>query len=127
MPVPWTQVRVALRSLTADVATWVAGAERQELGSVATLIADAHHRFQWVHPFNDTNGRTGRVLDHFLLWVTFALHGNTRETSPVIEYFPSEREEEEYYEGLNEADLGRPERLRAFYVARLVAAFDPAG
>src|SRR5258708_2198180 len=39
VPVPWIQVRVALRSLTEDVATWVAGAEGQGLGSVAGLIA----------------------------------------------------------------------------------------
>ena len=82
------------------------------------------HRFQWIHPFRDTNGRTGRVLDHYLLWVTFSLRGGNRATSPAIEYFPTEREETEYYEGLVEADLGRPARLRSFYVARLVALFE---
>jgi Fic family protein len=37
--------------------------------AVANVMADAHHRFQMIHPFKDTNGRTGRVLDHYVLWV----------------------------------------------------------
>jgi hypothetical protein len=107
-----------------DLAHWVLAVERPELANVASVVADAHHRFQWIHPFQDTNGRTGRVLDHYILWVTFGLHGSTRETSPVIEYFPTEREENDYYEGLSEAYLGRPERLHSFYVRRLVALFE---
>lgn len=79
---------------------------------------------QWIHPFKDTNGRTGRVLDHYILWVTFGLHSDALETSPAIEYFPSEHHEDEYYEGLLEADLDRPERFRVFYLERLLALFD---
>jgi len=30
-----------------------------DTADVANVIADAHHRFQWIHPFKDTNGRTG--------------------------------------------------------------------
>ena len=57
------------------------------------------------------------------LWVTFGLHGTTPETSPSIEYFPTDAHENAYYAGLRDADLGRPDRLRAFYVERLVALF----
>lgn len=123
VPVPWPEVRVALRSLTDDLATWIQTAKDTDLATLATIVADTHHRFQWIHPFADTNGRTGRVVDHFLLWSTFDLRGSTWTTSPAIEYFPSEREEDEYYEGLNEADLGRPDRLREYYVERFVALF----
>lgn len=91
---------------------------------VANVIADAHHRFQLIHPFKDTNGRTGRVLDHYILWLTFELHADSLETSPSIEYFPTESHEHEYYEGLLEGDLDRPERFRAFYLGRLLALFD---
>lgn len=45
-----------------------------DTADVAHVIADAHHRFQWIHQFEDTNGRTGRVLDHYILRVTFGLH-----------------------------------------------------
>lgn len=126
VPVPWHRVRLELRNLTDDLAAWVGALGAIDVEAMATVIADAHHRFEWVHPFQDTNGRTGRVLDHQLLWVTFELHGATLETSPTIEYFPTPDHEDAYYEGLAAADAGRPERLRAFYLERLVAAFDAA-
>lgn len=128
VPVSWPTVRVELRQLTGDLRVWVGGLEGTDpsLAAVATIVADAHHRFQWIHPFYDTNGRTGRVVDHYLLWVTFQLVGSEFSAAPTLEYFPSEEYEGLYYDGLREADLGRPEPLRAFYEERLVAAFsDP--
>lgn len=124
VPVPWHEVRVALRAWSDDLGAWVTALRTIDAEAMATVIADAHHRFQWVHPFHDTNGRTGRVLDHYLLWVTFGLHGAALETSPSIEYFPTEAHEAAYYDGLRDADLGRPERLRTFYVERLVSLFE---
>jgi Fic family protein len=124
VPVPWHQVRIALRSLMDDLAAWVGALQEIDLAAIAAIIADAHHRFQWIHPFHDTNGRTGRVLDHYLLWVTFELHGGALETSPVIEYFPTDAHEDEYYEGLREADEGHAERLHAYYEERLARLFE---
>lgn len=123
--VPAHEVRVELRKLADDLRAWVAGdRERGEpdLGAISRVIADAHHRFQWIHPFPDTNGRTGRVFDHGLLWATYALSGETPENSPAIEYFPDAAAEDDYFDGLEEADLGRPERLRKFYETRLELA-----
>ena len=126
VPVPSHEVRGALRTLTLDLGAWVAALGVINTQAMAAVIADAHHRFQWIHPFHDTNGRTGRVLDHYLLWVTFDLHDATLETSPSIEYFPTTEHEDAYYEGLAEADNGKPDRLRSFYLERLVALFDEA-
>lgn len=124
--VPFTKVREELRKLAGDFGVWLeAAGQDPTLAEVAAVLADAHHRFQWVHPFLDTNGRTGRVLDHFLLWSCFGLASDSMETSPVIVYFPDERRETDYYEGLLEADLGRPERLRAYYAERLEKALSP--
>ena len=122
--VSWADVRIQLRNLTLDLAAWVGDPATMDTADVANVLADAHHRFQLIHPFKDTNGRTGRVLDHYILWVTFGLHADSLETSPSIEYFPTESHEDEYYEGLLEADLDRPERIRAFYLERLLALFE---
>lgn len=122
--VSWPDVRIQLRNLTLDLAAWIGDSATMDTADVANVVADVHHRFQLIHPFKDTNGRTGRVLDHYILWVTFGLHADSLETSPSIEYFPTESHEDEYYEGLLEADLDRPERIRAFYLERLLALFD---
>ena len=108
--VSWADVRIQLRNLALDLAAWVGDPATMDTADVANVIADAHHRFQLIHPFKDTDGRTGRVLDHYILWVTFGLHADSLETSPSIEFFPTESHENEYYEGLLEADLDRPER-----------------
>ncbi len=126
VPIPAHDVRAALRTFTQDLAAWVAALATIDTAAISVVIADAHHRFQWIHPFPDTNGRTGRVLDHYLLWVTFGLHGGALTTSPSIEYFPSASHEDAYYDGLAEADNGRPEALRAFYLERLLATFELA-
>jgi hypothetical protein len=124
VPVPWRGVPVALRQLAGDVRAWVDAAPAPpKPQDIAEIIADAHHRFQWIHPFQDTNGRTGRVLDAYYLWVTFGLAGSGVLSSVSIEPFPTEEAEDEYYEGLIEADVGRPDRLRRYYVARLEEAF----
>jgi fido (protein-threonine AMPylation protein) len=122
--VPWREVPIQMRKFSGDVEHWVkAVGSDPELAQVAEVIADAHHRFEWIHPFEDSNGRTGRVLDHYLLWVTFGLVGENMASSTFIEHFPSEAHETEYYDGLAEADSRRPDRLRAYYSERLLAAF----
>lgn len=118
-------VRVELRKLSDDLSYWISAIGTEpDLAAIAGIVADVHHRFQWIHPFHDTNGRTGRVLDHYLLWVTFGLHKPTLEESLSIDYFPTSEHEDAYYNGLCEADNSRPESLRAFYTERLEALFD---
>lgn len=34
---------------------------------LVTLLAWAHHRFLWIHPFQDYNGRIGRILNSIIL------------------------------------------------------------
>jgi fido (protein-threonine AMPylation protein) len=126
--VPAHEVRMELRKFTDDLAVWANGnliRSEPDLRAIAHVVADAHHRLQWIHPFRDTNGRTGRVFDHGLLWATYGLSGETLEDSPVVEYFPDATSEDDYFDGLEEADLGRPERLRRFYETRLEAALQP--
>lgn len=123
--IPSHEVRLELRKLGDDFAAWMAAGADPSLEELASVVARAHHRFQWIHPFQDTNGRTGRVLDHFVLWVCFRLASRSLETSPVIVYFPDAEREDGYYDGLADADNGRPEALAAFYLERLEVALRP--
>ena len=118
--VPWSQVRIQLRQRFDNLAKRAKSlaldsANSLEIASVAKFTAQAHHDFQYAHPFADTNGRTGRVLDLYLLWVTFGLDRDTTE----IVHFPSEAHKDEYYEGLGEADAGYTARLVAYYQERI--------
>ena len=36
-------------------------------GDAITAIAAAHHRFAWIHPFIDGNGRVARLMSHAML------------------------------------------------------------
>ena len=117
-------IPMALRAFTDDLRAWVAALPADpSLEEIAGIVADAHHGFQKIHPFKDTNGRTGRVLDLYLLWVTFGLKRASVTSSPTIEPFPTAPDEDEYYGGLQEADTYRPERLRKYYLARLRSVF----
>jgi fido (protein-threonine AMPylation protein) len=123
--IPWYHVAVAVRTFTDNLGAWVAALSPDPvLEELAGVMASAHHEFQRIHPFRDTNGRTGRVLDLYLLWVTFGLKKDSVASSPTIEPFPTAAEEDAYYEGLREADNHRPERLRNYYCERLAAVFE---
>ena len=65
-------------------------------------VAIAHHRFLWIHPFQNGNGRVSRLLTYAML----AKHGfvsptGLRAINPTA-VFGSDRNE--YYDGLSAAD-----------------------
>ncbi|MFN8359803.1 MAG: Fic family protein [Candidatus Kapaibacterium sp.] len=79
--------------------------------------AIAHHRFVWIHPFGNGNGRTVRLLTYAMLVKTgFKVHvGGIINPTAV---FCSNRND--YYANLSEADTGTDEGVLAWseYVLR---------
>ncbi|MCM1034924.1 MAG: Fic family protein [Prevotella sp.] len=73
-------------------------------------IAIAHHRFVWIHPFENGNGRVVRLFTYALL-LKFVFKSRDRIINPTA-VFCSNREK--YYNYLSEADKGTDEGLIAW-------------
>lgn len=72
-------------------------------------VAIAHHRFGWIHPFSNGNGRVVRLLTYaLLLKYGFNVAAGNRLLNPTA-VFCTDREK--YYEMLGDADAGTPEAL----------------
>jgi Fic family protein len=72
-------------------------------------MALAHHRFMWIHPFGNGNGRVGRLFTYALLVKAgFNVHVG-RILNPTA-VFCIDRDE--YYKFLSEADRGTDEGLK---------------
>jgi len=72
-------------------------------------VAIAHHRFAWIHPFDNGNGRVARLFTYaMLIKYGFEVQKNQRIINPTA-VFCSNRQR--YYHNLSLADDGRDENL----------------
>jgi Fic family protein len=67
--------------------------------------AIAHHRFVWIHPYSDGNGRTARLLTYAMLVKQGFNLAEGKIINPTA-VFCSDRNR--YYENLSKADSGKP-------------------
>ncbi|UDQ97646.1 Fic family protein [Lentisphaerota bacterium WC36G] len=75
-------------------------------------IAQAHHRFAWIHPFQDGNGRTVRALTYaMLIKYGFQVDLAGRLLNPTA-IFCSNRAL--YYRALSWADTNEKEKMLAW-------------
>lgn len=75
-------------------------------------VALAHHRFGWIHPFGNGNGRVVRLLTYALLIkYGFAVQTGGRVLNPTA-VFCNDRDH--YYAMLAQADIGNPEGQEAW-------------
>jgi len=73
---------------------------REKKESILSLATFTHHRFVWIHPFFDGNGRTARLLMNLLLM---------KEGYPPAIILKNDRKK--YYDALNQANQGNYEKL----------------
>lgn len=74
-------------------------AKRWLMNDLPHVVASAHHRLAWVHPFTDGNGRATRLQTHAALWtLSCGLWSVNRGFA---------RRRDEYYRHLSEADMTR--------------------
>ena len=85
----------------------------EEKAEIAELLAYLHHRFVWIHPFNNGNGRTARLL----LNAAAMLRG----FEPVQLYHREGEARKEYIEALRKADGGDVQALTNLILNELTA------
>ena len=105
LPPDPTDVRTAMEALL----DWL---NRKEPPKYDLLkIAIAHHRFMWIHPFTNGNGRTGRLLTYALL-VKSGFNVDAERILNPSAVFCSDRNR--YYSALSQADYGTDEGILAW-------------
>lgn len=72
-----------------------------------------HHRFVWIHPFFDGNGRTARLLSNLLLM---------KEGFPPAIILKNDRKK--YYDALNKANQGDYGKLALLFLQALERSLD---
>lgn len=70
--------------------------------------AIAHHRFVWIHPFQNGNGRTVRLFTYAILVKHGFAINRGRILNPAAVFCDNR---EDYYDNLSLADTGDPEKI----------------
>jgi Fic family protein len=87
---------IALRSAVGDLLEWMAAAATQQIDPVVAA-AMAHYQFETLHPFNDGNGRLGRLL------IVLQFLRSSTLAQPLLSVSPwLEARRERYQDGLAE-------------------------
>ncbi len=85
------------------------------VAELPSLLAETHHLFLLIHPFDDGNGRVARLILNYILLC--------RELVPII--IPSSQKKS-YLQVLREADVGIGAGLIDFVRTRMIVAFEEA-
>ena len=115
-PPPFYEVPTFMRLFCDDLAErlrHISGTQATPL-ELAALLAWVDWRFQWIHPFQDFNGRIGRVLLAALLYKLTLPHVETASLDPEIRHT--------YLEALRTADRGDLEPLTDLWLHRMDSA-----
>ncbi len=108
LPPPGHDVPIHVQNFCLDLAERLRHLRDAE--SVAALLAWVDWRFQWIHPFKDFNGRTGRIV---LVVLGYKLG------LPPVDPAAAESGKADYFGALRAADAGDLKPLTELWLARL--------
>ena len=86
------------------------------LDELTSLLAWAHHKFLWIHPFTDYNGRIGRLLNNMIL-LSLSL-------PPIELKVETTARREKYVNALGEADDGNYKNLEQIIKSAISEAIE---
>lgn len=107
-PLPGHEIAVYIKNFCLDLDERLR--HLQGATSIAELLAWVDWRFQWIHPFKDFNGRTGRIL---LVALSYKLG------LPPIDPAAEGSGKKIYFEALRAADAGNLSLLTELWLDRL--------
>ena len=81
--------------------------------NIVSLVSKFHHKFVWIHPFFDGNGRTARLAMNLLLM---------KEGFPPAIILKNDRKK--YYDSLNQANNGNHEKLTLLIAQTIERSLD---
>lgn len=108
LPPSGHEVAVHIRNFCLDLEERMCHLE--SAASIAALLAWVDWRFQWIHPFKDFNGRTGRIM---LVALCYKLG------LPPMNPAADESGKQAYFEALRAADAGALGSLTELWLNRL--------
>lgn len=97
-------LKIRIRNLPSDQ-------DDQFIQSLIELLAWAHHRFLWIHPFFDYNGRIGRLLLNIILL--------NLDLPPIELHVETMTTRKKYVKALQKADQGYYEDLKKLIASAL--------
>lgn len=117
-PPKYYQVPQLMDDFTKDLKTRISFLPKIDnlgfLSQFTDLLAWAHHRFLWIHPFADYNGRIARLLTNMIL---------LKLNLPPIELkVESPTGRIKYIEALQKADNGDNSKLQKLFLAAIKEA-----
>lgn len=96
----------AVTSYMDELFQFIANQHQQKFDLLKTAVV--HHRFAWIHPFTNGNGRTVRMLTYAML-IKYGFNVGTGRILNPAAVFCSNRND--YYNNLSLADEGTDENL----------------
>lgn len=99
-----------MKNLFDDLRARVEFLDKNNLRHVVEMVAWFEYRFIWIHPYQNTNGRMGRLLSSVVL---------NRLGYPPLIYVNRSEHRKAYIKAMNNADRGSFSALENFIAAEL--------